>query len=51
MPRSHPRSYRDYDPHYSPAIVRHRTGGDVLSEIERHRHRTGWKGPVILVPA
>lgn len=42
---------RRFTPHYSPAIVRRRPGDGILAAIEIHRRRTGWQGPVILVPA
>ena len=46
----HPRSYRHYDPHSSPSIVRRMPGEGILSAIERHRRRTGWQGSVVVVP-
>lgn len=35
----------------SPAIVSHKSGEKVFVSIELHRRRTGWRGPVVVVPA
>lgn len=43
--------YRTYRPGYSPAIVRRHRGENLLASIEAHRRRTGWQGPVVVVPA
>jgi|GEM_PF-6492985 len=38
-------------PGYHPSVVRRRRGENLLACIETHRLRTGWQGPVVVVPA
>jgi hypothetical protein len=38
------------EPH-SSAVVRRQAGEGLLTAVEMHRRRTGWRGPVIIVRA